>query len=575
MSPALAAPVTKERLERADAEPQNWLTAFQNYSAHCYSRLDQINRSNVANLKVAFTMPIASAFNGRTNVQLENYPLVDDGFLYYDDAAGTYYKVDARAGNSAKIVWKADASLNKDEQGRSRGMAFWDNNVYHCLTDARCVGINRDTGEFVFDKQVGRIPHPKGSNMNVQVEGFTQSPLAVDGKILIGNAKGDSGSNGWLAAIDARTGQEIWRTYTVPGPGEAGHETWKDDHNAWKTGGASLWTMGSYDVGQRLVIEGTAQPVPMFDPEFRPGDNLYSNSAVAFEIDTGKIKWFFQYTPNESWDYDEQGVHMLIDAPWTGSNRQLVTHFGRNGYYYQLDRTNGNFLSATQYVDKITWTAGIDPKTGKPIEYNPSLALQTYIPATRWARGDVGAEQVCPALEGGVRWQPPAYNPTKRLAYNGGEDGCQTRAIVAVVSVGPQGNIVADAALNPGGRTGGKPGSATTQNLHGLLTAVDVTTGKQTAKVSIPYSNRSGMLATSGGLVFTANIDGSVTAHNDETLAEVWRFNTGIPIKAPPMAYSINGKQYIAVMAGAPGPGTTWPELTWMQPGAALYVFSL
>ena len=258
-----------------------------------------------------------------------------------------------------------------------------------------------------------------------------------------------------------------------------------------------------------------------------------------------------------------------------GHHRQLVTHFGRNGYYYQLDRTNGNFLSATQYVDKITWTAGIDPKTGKPIEYNPSLALQTYIPATRWARGDVGAEQVCPALEGGVRWQPPAYNPTKRLAYNGGEDGCQTRAIVAVVSVGPQGNIVADAALNPGGRTGGKPGSATTQNLHGLLTAVDVTTGKQTAKVSIPYSNRSGMLATSGGLVFTANIDGSVTAHNDETLAEVWRFNTGIPIKAPPMAYSINGKQFIAVMAGAPGPGTTWPELTWMQPGAALYVFSL
>ena len=131
----------------------------------------------------------------------------------------------------------------------------------------------------------------------------------------------------------------MWRTYTVPNPGEPGFETWKDDHNAWKTGGAALWTTGSYDVAQRLTIWGTAQPVPMFDPEFRPGDNLFSNSVVAFDIDTGKIKWYFQYTPNESWDYDEQGVHMLVDAPFGGQDRKQVVHFGRNGFFYQVDRT--------------------------------------------------------------------------------------------------------------------------------------------------------------------------------------------------------------------------------------------
>jgi alcohol dehydrogenase (cytochrome c) len=175
-----------------------------------------------------------------------------------------------------------------------------------------------------------------------------------------------------------------------------------------------------------------------------------------------------------------------------------------------------------------------------------------------------------------VRWQPYAYNPNKRLAYLGGEDGCVTRQIVAVVARGPDGNIVDDAQLNPGGRTGGKPGSASTAGLHGLMTIADVTTGQIVTRLAVPHSNRSGMLATSGGLVFTANIDGAVTAHDDETLAEVWRFETGIPIKSPPMSYSVGGKQFIAITVGAPGPGgAIWPELKDMIAGAMLYVFAL
>lgn len=440
--PANAADVTKQRLENADNEPQNWLTTFQNYSSHRYSRLSEINQNNVKNLKVAFTVPLTTALLGRPNVQLENAPMVDDGFMYFDDAGGVFYKIDVRPGNRFVPVWRTDVSLSKDEQARTRGQAMWGNSVYLGMTDGRVVAVDRTSGDIKFDLQIARVPHPKGSNINVEKEGMTQAPLAVEGKILVANAKGDSGTIGWLEAIDAVTGKEIWRTYTVPRPGEPGNETWKDDHNAWKTGGASLWTTGSYDVAQRVIIEGTAQPVPMFDPEFRPGDNLYSNSAVAFDIDTGKIKWFFQYTPNESWDYDAQGVHMLIDADFKGqAGKKMVLHFDRNGFAYQLDRTNGQFLNAVQFNEKVTWTAGIDPKTGKPLEYDPGKALQTYIPATRWARADTVAKTACPPLEGGLRWQPPAYNPVKRLAYSGGEDGCNTRQIVPSVTLANGGSM--------------------------------------------------------------------------------------------------------------------------------------
>jgi alcohol dehydrogenase (cytochrome c) len=571
----LAAEVTQGRLENTNAEPQNWLTAFQNYSSHRYSRLSQINRDTVGGLKVAFTMSLAgTALNQRTEVQLENYGLVDDGLMYFDDAAGTIYKIDVRTGKRAQMVWRADSSMSPDEQARSRGGAFWGNAYYANLTDGRVVAVDRDTGEFLWDKQIARVENPKYTNVNLQVEGFTASPLAVEGKILVGNSKGDSGSNGWLAALDAATGEELWRTYTIPLPGEPGHETWADDHGAWRTGGASLWTQGSYDVDQRLTIWGAAQPVPMFDPEFRPGDNLYSNSALAFNIDTGAIEWYYQYTPNESWDYDEQGVHLLIDAPFMGQDRQMVAHFGRNGFYYQLDRTNGNFISAAQYVDKITWTAGLDPKTGKPVEYDPNLTIQTYVPATRWARADTEPKQACPALQGGVRWQPTAYNPEKRIAYVGGEDGCQTRTIQAVVAVAGGGNIEPDPAKNPGGRTGGKTDS--TQGLHGQIAAVDVTTGQVLGRLRQPYSNKSGILATAGGLIFTGTVDGTISAHDDETLQELWRFNTGITLKAAPTTYMYDGKQYIAILAGGRVSDTEdYPDIADQVAGAMLYVFSL
>jgi alcohol dehydrogenase (cytochrome c) len=571
--PAAAADVSKARLENANAEPHNWLMGFQNYDSHRFSRLNQINKTNVANLKAIFHLPVPTGLIGRTAVQFQNYVLVDDGFGYFDDGAATFYKVDLRSGTKATILWKTDAALAKDLTARSRGIAMMGNAIYHNLPDGRVVAVSRDSGEFLWDKQIAKVANAKAqTEVGLDRETFTAAPIAVgDGnRLLVGNSGGDAGSRGWVAAVNAANGTETWRTYMIPGPGEMGHETWKDTTGAWKTGGAGMWTTGSYDVGQRLTIWGTGQPQPMHDPEARPGDNLFSNSAVAMEIDTGKIKWFFQYTANESWDYDEQGVHMLYDVNIGGTMRKVVGHFARNGFYYNLDRTNGQFINSGQYVAQVTWTAGIDPKTGKPVEYNPALAVQTYIPATRTLRGDRNDMPACPHRLGGVRWQPQAYNPQKRLAYSGGWDGCFTYEVEPTRQL-PGGGLDRE---GPGGMFGIK--NQKNFDLHGLLAAVDVTTGQVVAKHRQPYGNQSGVLATAGGLIFSGTTDGAITAHDDETLAEVWRFETGIHIKAAPTSYSVNGRQFIAIMAAGQAPGgANWPELAQQTIGASLFVFGL
>jgi alcohol dehydrogenase (cytochrome c) len=399
--------------------------------------------------------------------------------------------------------------------------------------------------------------------------------MVMENLIIVGNAAGDAGTRGWLQAVDFETGERVWRFYTVPGPGEFGHETWADEAGvAWMTGGASIWTSGSYDVEQRLFIQGTAQPVPMFDPEYRPGDNLFSNSAIALHIDTGELAWYFQYTPNESWDYDEQGIHMLVDSPFDGVDRQQVVHFGRNGYFYQLDRTSGEFITAAQYVEQITWTAGLDEKTGLPIEYDPNLDLQIYIPETRWVRGDyTGAgdeiKVACPQLPGGVRWQTPALNPDKFIAYVSGEDGCQLQARLPSITL-PNGEIDEQGRNVPGGQIPGGAPSVTDYN--GLLAAVDLSTGELIRREHQPYDGRAGVLATAGGLIFTSWGDGSIVAYNDETLDEVWRFYTGMGVEAPISSFEIDGKQYLAAFAGDDQVGNAPGEAGW---GAVMFLFTI
>ncbi len=577
LRPAIAAEVAQARLEAADAEPENWLLPFQNLSSHRYSRLTDITRANVAALRVAFAVPLSTAFRGRSYTELENAPLVDDGAMFLDDGAGTVLAIDVSAGDRGRILWTADAAMAPGVPPRTRGLAFWSNAVIQNLRDGRVLALDRQSGELLWEEQVARVDHAGDAGLSPATEGFTAAPLAVEGKVLVGQSNGDGGNRGWLAALDATNGTEIWRTYTVPRPGEPGGESWRDDHNAWKTGGGGLWTTGSYDSATRLTIWGTGNPVPVFDPEFRPGDNLFTDSAVAFAIADGAIRWHFQYTPNDSWDYDEQGVHLLYDAPVAGVLRKIVGHFGRNGFFYQLDRETGAFVSATRYVSDVTWTAGIDPATGKPEEYDPALAVQTYVPATRFLRGDRDVSPACPHAVAAVRWQPPAYNPAKGVAYSAAGDGCFTIAVRPAVAAGPEGGI---REATPGGLMGARYEDARSAGLHGLLTAIDVSTGTRIAALEQPYPNLSGVLATAGGLLFSATIDGFVTAYDDDTLAELWRFNTGISTKAPPIAYAVGGRQYIAVAAGAPPPSAqpfmqAYPEVSAMIPGAMLFVFSL
>jgi alcohol dehydrogenase (cytochrome c) len=566
-----AAPVDHNRLLNADNEPENWISVFQNYSSHNFSRLDEINRDNVANLRPVFTVPLTSALKADKTPGLQGGPLVDEGMMFITDGWGITRKIDVTAGDKGVVLWRTDPAVSTDETPRDRGLAFWGNNVYNDLVDGRVVAFDRDTGEIVWDQQVAR------TNITDDFYGkeqFTAAPLAAEGKILVGQSFGDAGTRGWLAALDPETGAELWRRYAVPGPGEPGHETWLDDHDAWKTGGGGMWTTGSYDPEQRLAIWGVGQPVPMFDPEYRPGDNLFTNSALAINIDTGEIEWYFQYTPNESWDFDENGVHMLIDVEIDGELRKTVNHFGRNGIFYQLDRTSGQFIQSSQFVDKVTWTAGIDPKTGKPLEYNPGLEVQVYLPETRVLRGEPEAT-ICPNYHGGVRWQPSSYNGETRTIYAGISEGCFSHKIEPVIAL-PGGGIDAD---GPGGRSG-RIGDAKFDR-YGAVVAIDATTGQVKAKHNLPHDNLSGAVATAGGLVFSGQLDGTFTAFDADSLEPLWTFNTGISFKAPPITYAVGGKQYVAIIAGgeaAPYVARGFdgdPVLQNMETGAMLYVFSL
>jgi len=326
----------------------------------------------------------------------------------------------------------------------------------------------------------------------------------------------------------------------VPAPGEPGSETWKDKNNAWQTGGGAFYVTGSYDPASNLTYWGSGNPVPGYDAHYRPGDNLYTSSAIAFDAATGKIAWWHQYTPNDNRDYDETGTHILIDTKVNGEDRKIVSHAGRNGFNYTFDRRSGQFIKAVQYVKQVTWTAGIDPKTGKPVEYDPKLDVQTYVPAARALRGD-GMKRACPTWHGGVAHQPTAYHPVKKIAYGVGIEGCFTQNGAAVVFKSKDGDVDVKAS---------EKRDYSSDLYYGSVTAFDTANHRVLAKAVTEIEIRSGAIVTAGGLVFTALQDGWVIAYHDETLEELWRFNLGTPLKGAPVTYAIGPKQYLAVQSG-------------------------
>jgi alcohol dehydrogenase (cytochrome c) len=529
--------VNRERLLNAQNEPQNWLMMNGDYGSQRYSKLTQINRENVKDLRLVWALALRGMQNvGQNGPENEVNPLIDNGFMYTIDGWGTIYKIDARNPYKGEFVWIQDSGVRHEgNRAQTRGLALWEDLVIATLPDGRVVALNRDSGENVWDKTVATV------NEFGTKERLAAAPITVEGKVIVANGAGDAGTRGWVAALDARTGNELWRWYAIPKPGEPGSETWKDKTNAWKTGGGGLWQTGSYDPATRLTIWGTGNPVPQYDPEARPGDNLYTNSAVALDIDTGKLVWHFQYTPNESWDYDEIGIHMLYDEVINGEKRKVVSHFARNGFYYSLDRGNGSFIKGGQYVNELNWTKGLDPKTGMPLEYDPKLDVQKYLPETRAMRADANVmKRACPTWHGGVAHQPTAYNPVKHIAYGVGTEGCFTQNGSTAAFKGPGGGL---------DRQKFSKRTYTSDLYYGSMTAYDTVNHKVVGKAVTDIENRSGALVTAGGVVFTALQDGWIVAYDDENLQELWRFNVGTPLKGAPVTYSIGPKQYLAVQA--------------------------
>ncbi len=557
IAPAMAADVTPERLLGAtNAEPGNWLMINKDYTSNRFSNLDIINRDNVKNLHVAFLTSIGGMVGSTTQPSHESTPLAEDGYLYVVNGWGAVYKIDATKGTTGHIDWIMDPGVAPADIwiAANRGVTLAGNFVISVTGDGKVVWTNKDTGELVNSVQVDDPANGYS---------LTTPPLAIGDKLIVGGTGGDRGARAHIDAISLADGKPIWRTYTVPAPGEPGSETWKDNNNAWEHGGGSYWMTGAYDPEQNVTIWGTGQPVPMFDPEYRPGDNLFTNSSIAFDVDSGAMKWYFQYTPGDFMDYDEIGSQQLVDADVNGEARKLVSHFGRNGFFYTLDRTNGQFLTATQYVGKLNWTAGIDPKTGKPVEYDPSKDIQTYAIGAD-SRRQQGQIEGCPQIQGGVNYFPTSYSRSTKLVYGAGIEGCSNVSADEAKAAAPAWN-------------GGDAGNSDRQT--GSITAMNPANGEKAAQHMFDYTSYSGVTTTAGGLVFTDTVDGTIWALDDKTLEPLWSFNTGTVMAAPPMVYGVDGKEYVAVLAGggsiAAGMMNKSPEMADLQNGSMLVVFGL
>jgi alcohol dehydrogenase (cytochrome c) len=574
-SAAQAAEVTYQRLLDASSEPQNWLMRMGNYSNWNYSPLKVINRSNVGQLKVKFMASLGDP--NRPNKATEYFtPLVEDGFMYVGNQWQTFWKYDVR-NEKPTVVWKFDAKVQGG--GRSgHSVALLGNNVYFATNSdtnsPRLVALDKDSGQVVFDVNTTApdvLPN----------QGHSAAPLAVKNMIVIGQANRNENGRGYLAAYAADTGKLIWRFLTVPNPGDPGSETWADKRTI-PTGGGSIWTEPSYDPQTNLIYVGTANPVHMFDPQGRPGDNLYTNSIIAIDADTGKLKWYFQTVPNESWDYDAVAITQLYDTTIGGEMRKVLGQTNRNGFFYTLDRTNGQFILGKPFTT-VNWTTGLDAKTGKPLDYDVTKTVQDYAGlAVRYGKKAI---DVRPAHYGMPTLMPNTYDPTRGLVYfnamigeanyfnsrpadpEKGLAGTGFREIFC-------GAHTKDNAVEPIERSVRNPNCKVS---HGLLGGIDVHTGETVKKLESYYPAYSGVLGTAGDLLFMGDIMGKIAAYDKDSMKELWSFDTGTAFAGAPMTYSVNGKQYIAlILGGRLGRDEgSFPEAAALGQNVILMVFGL
>ena len=501
------------RSEDLLAQPaaENWISYNGDYSGRRYSGLKEITPANVAQLRAEWVWHASN-----TN-WLENTPIVANGIMFVT-AANDAYALDARTG---RVVWhhartNSDGLIDDAARHITRGVALWHDRVFMETDNAHLLCLDARSGNQIWDVAYADW------NKNY---GATSAPLVVNDKVLVGTSGGDDGVRGFIAAYDTQTGKLAWRFWTIPGPGEFGSKSWPG--NAYLRAGGTTWMPGTYDPALNLIFWGTSNPAPDFNDDVRPGDDLYTDCMLALDPDTGKLKWYFQFTPHDLFDYDAVETPMLVDTVYRGEPRRLLVQANRNGYFYVLDRTNGKFLSATPFVEKLNWAKGIDEQ-GRPIrtEVRPTPA----------------GSRVCPGYSGATNWYSPSYNESTKIAYFLALEECETY-FSAPTQPFREGKEYYS--------TGVKriPGETSQKN----LLAYNVESG--TLAWKYPQTGQAhssgGTMTTAGGLVFFGDDSGSFEAVDAQSGKPLWHFNTGHDISASPMTYAVEGKQYVAIAAGS------------------------
>ena len=503
-----SAQVPYARIRDARSEPGSWLTYSGTYSGERFSPLNEITPSNVGTLRPQWIYQVQEAG------PVEVTPLVADGVMYVTEAKSRVAALDLRTG---RTLWRYEPAMPKDVRAigfgpANRGVALLDDRVYVGTLNAHLVALDAASGAVRWDVVVGD---------NSLGYAITSAPLAVDGKVVIGVSGGEAGIRGFLDAYDAKTGARLWRFYTVPGPGEPGHDTWAGD--SWKTGGAPTWLSGSYDPELNLLFWGVGNPAPDWNGDARQGDNLYSCSLIAIDATTGALRWHFQFTPHDTHDWDANQIPVLVDAPIDGQPRKLVVTANRNGFYYVLDRTNGQFLRGAPFATQ-TWAKGLDGH-GRPI------AIPGMEPS------DEGTV-VWPSLQGATNWFSPSADVNRQLFF------------VPVRELGSR-FYKSPVDYEPGKPfLGGGEEVETGDRVYGAVRALDLLTGERRWEHRLLAPLWAGVMATAGGLVFGSTTEGNVFALDAATGKAVWDFQTGGPCAANPVAFLADGHERVAVACG-------------------------
>ena len=528
--------VSFERLRAAAQAPADWLTYSGSYFSQRYSELDQVTSANVRDLQLqwVYQTPVLGPW--------QSTPLVVDGVMYLTQRPNDVVALDARTG---RVFWVYSYATPPDHRAccgsNNRGVAILGNRVFMATLDAHVVALDAATGAELWDVEL--------ADRHLAYS-FTLAPLVVKDMVIIGSAGGDRGVRGFIAALDAATGEEVWRFHTIPGPGEPGHETWEAcppdpetycDPEAWMHGGAAAWLTGSYDPELNLMYWGLGNPGPDFNREQRPGDNLYSDSVIALDADTGELRWYFQFTPNDPYDYDSVQIPVLADIERNGFELKAMLWANRNGFYYVLDRETGRFLTGQPFVT-VNWAEGLDDN-GRPVETPQPPGAPTY-----------------PGVQGGTNWYSPSYSPRTEMMYVP-----VWESYASVFDAQPQEyepgrsfiggrpttfEPVPDAPTVPG-LTRGPINAWTAAAGSGAVVALDALTGEARWKFEMTDVTSSGILTTASDLLFSGARSGYFQALDARTGDLLWRVSLGGQIVNGPMTYAVDGRQYVTVIAGS------------------------